>query len=107
MADIHKKDLEIIRLMAERNNLAKCIPGDMMAELSKRTSDLYTSSGTESGLESSVCSRIADAVNESATHRPSPASDVPPMKVAIIGGSGKMGICIWRLVQGQSLQISV
>lgn len=107
MADIHKKDLEIIRLMAERNNLAKCIPGDMMAELSKRTSDLYTSSGTESGLESSVCSRIADAVNESASLRPSPASDVPPMKVAIIGGSGKMGDWTSRFLSASGHEITI
>ena len=107
MTDIRRKDLEIIRLMAERNKMAQSIPDDMVAELSKRTSELYSSSGPESGLESSVCIRIAEAVNESASIRAFTSSDLPPMKVAIVGGAGKMGEWTSRFLSASGHDIMV
>ena len=107
MTDIRRKDLEIIRLMAERNEMAQSIPDDMVAELSKRTSELYSSSGPESGLESSACIRIAEAVNESASVRVITASDLPPMKVAIVGGAGKMGEWTSRFLSSSGHDIMI
>ncbi len=91
METVRQKDMEIIRLIAERGRMVGSLPGDVAAEVAKRTSDLCTSAGPEAGLGPEAAALIASALTESSAVPVSQKTDSPGMKVAIVGGAGKMG----------------
>ena len=99
MEAVRQKDMEIIRLIAERGRMVGSLPGDVAAEVAKRTLDLCASAGPEAGLGPEAAALIASALTESSAVSVSQKTDSPGMKVAIVGGAGKMGDWIARFLR--------
>ncbi len=106
METIRRKDLEIIRLIAERSAMAREIGAERTQELDGQTSGLYLSEGSGAGLDPALCTQVADALNAMSAKDVS-VPHAEPMKVAIVGGAGKMGAWTGNLLRSSGHEITV
>ena len=97
---IREKDLQIIKLMAERTELAKQIGGIKIGqglpirnvEVEKKVIARYVEGGSRYGLSEGSMRTIASAVIQEAVDAESRiVKNDMGRKVAVIGGAGKMG----------------
>lgn len=107
METIRQKDLEIIRLMAERNAIAKKVAAERTADLETQTSDLYAREGADAGLDPAACRLVAQGLNGLASVTEPVAANAEAMKVAIVGGAGKMGAWTGNLLRASGHEIVV
>ena len=114
--EIRKRDEEIIRLISERTELAKQV-GEykrengipiMNSEVEKRVIARYIDGGSELGLSQEVMRNVATSViKEAVDSEAALPKGMEPKKVAVIGGSGKMGRWMSKMLEesGHSILI--
>lgn len=97
---IREKDQEIMKLIAERTEIAKELGKWKMSQNAESCNgdhnseviDLYSKTASEEGLDPAIATKIAEALIEQAANSNSSLVKSPaPRKIAIIGGAGKMG----------------
>ncbi len=106
METIRSKDLDIIMLMAERTAMAQEIGAEGIRELDGQTSGLYANEGSAAGLDPAFCSQVADALNAMSVKDAS-VPGAEPMRVAVVGGAGKMGAWTGNLLRSCGHEITV
>ena len=98
--EIRKRDLEIVRLISERTELAKDIGRTKIeqgvpirnVEVEKRVKARYVEEGSRYGLSEDLMTSISSAVIQEAVDAEARLFKCKvPKKVAVIGGAGKMG----------------
>ncbi len=113
---IRQRDLEIIRLIAERTELAKQI-GEIKIgqglpirnlEVEKKVIDRYIEEGSKHGLsEGCMRSMAAAAIQEAVDSESRLFKKEKGKNIAIVGGAGKMGAWVADLMKGDGSTISV
>ena len=106
---IREKDLETIRLIAERTEIAKQI-GEIKIgqglpirniEVEKKVIARYIEEGSKFGLSEGLMISVASAAIQEAVDAESrTVKNAEPKRIAVIGGAGKMGVWISRLLTG-------
>ncbi len=104
---VRQKDLEIIKLIKERNEAAKLLSRDRIENIETCVRELFAEEGEAAGLDPSLMRSIAASVCEqSHISCPVPLTD-DPKRISIVGGAGKMGKWTGDLLSAAGHEIDV
>ena len=114
--EIRKRDLEIIRLISERTELAKQIGGIKLeqglpirnVDVEKKVKARYAEEGSKHGLSEELMMSVASAVIQEAVDSESKLirSDCSK-RIAVIGGAGKMGAWTARFLKDHGHDVTI
>ena len=114
--EIGKRDEEIIRLISERTELARQVGEYKMAkglpirniEVEEKVVDRYVEKGSKYGLSDEVMRSVSSAlIKEAVDVESSIPRKMDRKKVAVIGGAGKMGAWMSKLMQDSGHEVMV
>jgi len=114
--EIGKRDAEIIRLISERTELAKQVGEYKRAnglpvrnvEIEEKVVSRYVENGSKYGLSDEVMRSVSSAlIKEAVDAESSLPKKMERKKVAIIGGAGKMGAWMARLMEESGHDVKI